>query len=809
MKQLDWMKSVLAERHDWYESVLLVCFRLCAGLSLLVPLLYSTQLMYGVSTAKHFFFRTIVSLMALLYALLASHNRKYAPRPSLITFSLLGIFLAYTISSAVAGTAISSFWGNYLRMDGLLGWGYLLVYYLTLTHVLVDSDWWQALVVAITIGYWVSLVAVSQYLGASIILVSTGGVRSTATFGNAAYYGWYQMMVVFLVLLLWVQKQRKLYAVYALSFFLADSIILGYVAWSRFISHQANDFDYLFRNIYLLALTVWVQWLAWRYWRSRREVYRSVLLASLIIVGCLGMYASQSKAAVVATVLGFLTIAVAYVIQRFQISRRIVCWSVIAVVLALSLSWLATGRAWPQPIRWLENSKSFHDRALVWGAAGQAFWAKPLLGWGMDNFPVAFDRYYPSDLYDSASAPIWYDKAHSIYGQYAVEGGLLVLLGYLILLYALVRAVRRWTTGSRAMKYVLIGFGLAYLCIGLVYFDTIANAPLLFLLLALIRQQSRPERSPMLQSPLELFIPRAATGVLIVLGSLLFWYNFTARQLITNLSYMREVAAVQAAIESASAVSLDALHSVVTNSPTLGKTDLRSQFGTVMGDLMTAKPDDPEVRRYVPIAMTDLQKNSGKRTNLLLPVVEIANYSIIAGRLDPQYWSYGREVVDRLLAVAPNRLQFYYLAGRLRILHGDTSEGLAYFQRAIDQKPMFDTYFNYYKQMVTLVPEQESEAFLRNHLQAYSLGERFQIINFDLSLNQPQRALTHLMAMASAVSQDSTNQVQQVAHWQRLAAIAYSQLGENQKALTAARQSYRLDPITNGDLPHYFPQLDQ
>ncbi len=809
MKQLDWMRSVLAERPDWYESVLLTCFRVCVGLSLLVPLIYSTQLMYGVSTAKHFFFRTIVSLMALFYALLASHNRKYLPRPSLITFSLLGIFLAYTISSVVAGTAISSFWGNYLRMDGLLGWGYLLVYYLTLTHVLVDNDWWRLLVVVITVGYWVSLVAVSQYLGASIILVSTGGVRSTATFGNAAYYGWYQMIVVFLLLLLWVQKQRKLYSAYVYSFLLADIIIVSYVAWSHFVRHQPNDFDYLFRNIFLLSVTIWIQWLAWRYWRSRREIYRSALLVSLIIVGCFGMYASQSKAALVATTVGLVTAGVVTLVGRRQLTRRSYGWLglvILAMVVVLASS---ASRPVSSVMSSVVQSKSFHDRALVWGAATQAFLAKPLLGWGMDNFPVAFDRYYPSDLYDSANAPIWYDKAHSIYGQYAVEGGVLVVLGYLVLLYALVRAVRRWTTGSRAIKYVLIGFGLAYLCIGLVYFDTVANAPLLFLLLAMIRQQARPDRVVALQSPLELLIPRAATGVLIVLGSLLFWYNFTARQLITNANYMKQVASVQAAIQTDSPVALDLLHAVVTNSPTMGKTDLRSQFGTIMGDLMVAKPDDPEVRRYVPIGLTDLQKNSGKRTNLVLPVVEIANYTIIAGRLDPQYWSYGQEVVDRLLVAAPSRIQLYYLAGRLHILRGQTAEGLAYFQRAIDQKPMFDTYFNYYKQMVTLVPEQESEVFLHDHLQAYSLGERFQIINFDLSLNQPQRALTHLMAMASDVNQDRTNQTQQVAHWQRLAAIAYSQLGDNEKALTAARQSYMLDPITNADLPHYFPQLTQ
>ncbi len=809
MKQLDWIRSVLAERHDWYESVLLICFKAVAALSLLVPLIYSTQLMYGVSTAKHFFFRTIVSLMALFYGLLASHNRKYLPRPSLITFSLLGIFLAYCLSSVMAGTAITSFWGNYLRMDGLLGWGYLLVYYLTLTYVLREHDWWHGLVLVSVVGFWVALVAVSQYLGASIILDSTGGVRSTATFGNAAYYGWYQMMIVFVLLLLWIQKQRKLYVMYTLSFIVADIIIVSYVAWSHFVSHQPNDFAYLFRNIFLLSFTIWIQWLAWRYWRSRREVYRSTLLVSLVIISCLGIYVSQSKAALLATVVGIVIGGLVLLIAKYKLSARIVSWLMVGMLAVLSLLWLITASSVAVSVQQFWQSKSFHDRVLVWGASGQALLAKPLLGWGMDNFPVAFDRYYPSDLYDSANAPIWYDKAHSIYGQYAVEGGLLVIIGYLVLIIAVIRAARRWTAGSVGIRAVLVGLGAAYLIVGLVYFDTIANAPLLFLLLAMIRQQSKPDRAVTLQSPLELLIPPVATMVLIILGSMLFWYNFTARQLITNANYMKQVAVVQAAIQTNTAASLDRLHAVVVDSPTLGKSDLRSQFGAMMGDLMVARPDDPEVRRYVPIGLTDLQKNSGKRTNLVLPVVEIANYTVIAGRLDPQYWSYGQEVVDRLLVAAPSRIQLYYLAGRLRILQGQATEGLAYFQRAIDQKPMFDTYFNYYKQIVTLVSEQESEAFIRTYLATYPIDQRFIIVTFDLSMNQPKRALAHLKAMAIAVNQNQNYQVQTEAHWQRLTAIAYSQLGDNEKALTAARQSYLLDPITNGDLVNYFPQLRQ
>lgn len=56
-----------------------------------------------------------------------------------------------------------------------------------------------------------------------------------------------------------------------------------------------------------------------------------------------------------------------------------------------------------------------------------------MLGWGPENFVVAFDKFYDGAL-DADSYP-WFDKVHNMFLEIGVTSGLLGLISFLVVLF--------------------------------------------------------------------------------------------------------------------------------------------------------------------------------------------------------------------------------------------------------------------------------------------------------------------------------------------------------------------------------------
>jgi hypothetical protein len=69
-------------------------------------------------------------------------------------------------------------------------------------------------------------------------------------------------------------------------------------------------------------------------------------------------------------------------------------------------------------------------RFTVWNLAFEGFKERPLLGWGQEGFNFVFNTYYTPELW---SQEPWFDRAHNIFLDWLIAGGILGLLGYLSL----------------------------------------------------------------------------------------------------------------------------------------------------------------------------------------------------------------------------------------------------------------------------------------------------------------------------------------------------------------------------------------
>ncbi len=125
--------------------------------------------------------------------------------------------------------------------------------------------------------------------------------------------------------------------------------------------------------------------------------------------------------------------------------------------------------------------KSMEPRFWTWGSALAGVIEKPLFGWGTENFPVLFDKYYNPHHYGIES---WFDRAHNALLEYATSGGIPLLLAYLAIFITLY--MRLWKRENEGMWPLCMALPAMYLVNGLVLFEILPLYMILFVMLAFL-----------------------------------------------------------------------------------------------------------------------------------------------------------------------------------------------------------------------------------------------------------------------------------------------------------------------------------
>lgn len=68
---------------------------------------------------------------------------------------------------------------------------------------------------------------------------------------------------------------------------------------------------------------------------------------------------------------------------------------------------------------------------MSWNAAWQGFKQYPVLGVGMENFDIIFNKYFKASYFNLAPSETYFDRVHNQYLNLLVENGILALLLYL------------------------------------------------------------------------------------------------------------------------------------------------------------------------------------------------------------------------------------------------------------------------------------------------------------------------------------------------------------------------------------------
>lgn len=601
---------------------LALCIKIGLWAILFAPLLVSQNMFFPFITAKNFFFRIIIEIILTLWLILILRDKSYAPRHSWILIFATASAGVFALSTVFSVDASRSFWSNFERMEGLLGYLHVIAYFFILVGInKTEKDWWRFFHVSFLVSILVTVYALFQLAG--VFNIHQGSVRLDATLGNATYLAVYMLFHLFLALYYFL-KTKNVYAKisYLILFIFQTFIIFQTATRGAVIGFIGGIL--LFGILFAFIST------------ERRWKYFAGGLVLFLFIAAGVFYSAKDSQ---------------FVKESPALSR---------------LSNIS-----------IEDDDA-QARLHIWRMSYEAFLERPILGWGPENFTVVFSKYFDPRLW--AREP-WFDRAHNVFFDWLIAGGIFGLASYLGIFAAsfwlLIKKYREKIISNLELS-VFAGLLGGFFFQNLFVFDQLTSYIMFFAVIGYINFISRAAQEA--QKSVYL-IPSGQAQVFSmvpVVLVLLALYFFNVKPLLANFSL---ISALENASKGNYEAAQDSFRRAINLSP-LGRREAREQYAH-FATLIAPEQKIPESIRVS--SLTDAINESklevqnspeDARSHLFLGTVYNAS-----GRRTEALSSF-----EKALELSPKKQQIVFLVAQFYLDNGELDKAveLAKFGASLD-----------------------------------------------------------------------------------------------------------------------------
>ncbi len=360
-------------------------------------LLYKGFIFNGTST-RALNLILIVSVLAVWFGVsLFGDKVKFSILKSPIIIGLVALFASLLISSLFGSDFHTSFWSKITRMEGIYYFLHLGMFYLFVVMLFRGSKDLRKLIKIFLISTGIfSLGSLLSKDGFGLIFANREW--SGFTFGNSSFAAMY------------------LFAGFILSIYYVFSIEKTIKKWW----HNLIPLVFIL-NPYLINMDLW---------RGKINIFQN----PLSIIGG----AQASSYALIFSTFFLLVIWGVSKIDSVKIRRGFI-WSFVIfgiLVSAFAMRSLVTPGGFIQGAYLKQASAS---RPLIWSLSEKAISEKPVLGWGVDNFDRAYESHYDNQVMEiSKGGEAWFDRAHNIFIDRAIETGYVGVFAYILAFLAVI-----------------------------------------------------------------------------------------------------------------------------------------------------------------------------------------------------------------------------------------------------------------------------------------------------------------------------------------------------------------------------------
>ena len=604
---------------------------------LLTPLWVWSVFLFPFITTKILYLRLLVELALVIYIPLAFKYPELRPRWNWLTKMVLIYFGIVLVTSITGVNFFKSFCGTIEPRHGIVTMLHFLAYFLMLPAVFRSKkDWYWYLFSAVTVTAISGLYGVAQLLNLPIV-VQPGIARVSSTIGNASFFGAFMLFGMFLSWHLARETKSAWQKWY----------LYGVFAFELVILYQTQT-----RGALLGAVAAFGIYFLLNLWRSpkRKVKIASVAFLVLLILAGVGVYAGRN-------------------------SNFIRSHNTLARLATISRSDITT-----------------QSRLDTWNASWKGWKDRFVLGYGYENYNIAFNKYFPARIFKDQGSQVWFDRAHNIFFDVAVTSGIFGLLAYLgifaaalITLFKLFRSPKYGNSQNLVILGVLL---VAYFFQNLFVFDTQATYLMFFIVLAYIVHLEHEYLATAQKSARVLdwgYLPPVAVAIVMVVAAyFLNWkpamanYHTTIGIKLSRGGQYRQV--------------MDSFKTALSYGTYMDE-EIRQKLvdfvneGAASGTLTAA-----EKKEYYNFVIAELRKSIARsRRDVKNYLYLMSVHSTSSGSADEAL-----ALGQRALELSPTRPQIYYEMGQAAFLKNDPDTGLEYFRKGVELNPEpKESHFNY------------------------------------------------------------------------------------------------------------------
>ena len=445
--------------------MLLVSIWTVAPLVLLTPLIVNAppfpHTFFPFIVGKSLFARTLIEIMVGLWLILAIRFPAYRVPRSWVLL-LFAIWVGVGLLASLLGVSPQrSLWSTYERMQGWVDLFHWLAFAVVVSSVFRSWPSWRTLLnFNLAVSVALGLMGLAQYFDINVLSYLKPSPRIDITLGNPTYVGGYMLVSVLIALGFLGHsmqapveqaprsgRQRRRGRARRRE---ATRETGSAVRYSRIIFDAVVVVDALIllftgNVVALVAIAVaFVTFLVLGWWR---EFWIGAVVLDVFI-----LLLSGSRGALLGLLAGLLASAGVYAFwgpspwfrRAAAVSISVMLGLLLVVAIVRDTQWFSDLASSSVTFRRIAGSgldDSMMGRINAAKVSLNGVADRPLLGWGPENFTIAYDRYVTGDIVANLSSS--FDQAHNKLVEELVTKGSLGLLAYLALWLVLFGVVLR------------------------------------------------------------------------------------------------------------------------------------------------------------------------------------------------------------------------------------------------------------------------------------------------------------------------------------------------------------------------------
>lgn len=618
-----------------FEKTLYTIIKWCAIIALLTPLIVTKDLFGGSSFPylfpKTLFYQSFVEIMFAFWITLALVNKSFRPNwrhPIVASVTLFIVVLSFT--QIFSQDTHISFWAIQNSMNGLFQYWHHFMWFIVLSSTFKTWGEWRNFFITSAI-----VVTIVNFFG-FFERITNKGQRISSTLGNPLYLSSYLLIQFFIILIFRAKETNKTIRNLLLIVSLFSLLVIIFAAS---------------RGTFLAVLP-------------------TILVATLLI---------NKKAS-------------AYIKQTYQQKKIFFITTLVIIILfcGASLFWLSTpnGNTWtqnnlPKTIQQLTRF-SFKDRTTLWNITIEGSKAHPLVGWGLQNFSIPFDKLFNVNIYKNLREP-WYNESHNAYLETLVTSGFLGLATYIFLWISLFYSIKKTNTSesnnyNRKISILLYSLLIAQLIQDIFFHHTFIQNYLLFFVFAFTVFFTN---STFAKTETNKIIKENSNYkfVLIPLFIFLMWSI-----IVLNIRPYKQDTNNFKAVKSLMILKLTDAKTLFEKSITKKtnyETDFRINFvdKVIVLDMIYGL-DSPKIKELINLSAKEMQTEVNERPNRTKTALAAAWLTVVNAGYEQDDIKTAEQLSEHALSLAPNRQEMFELQSSMAILQNDFDSAFSWLEKA-------------------------------------------------------------------------------------------------------------------------------